>query len=235
MKGSPECGETKPESAFGRNRTLADGLSFYCLACNRRRSSAWYRRSRAAQGRVVRDLSWVPEGFRWCPACQQAVAHADFSRNARSSSGFGSTCRACKRRSSAEAYWRRQYGMSRSEVDTLRRAQSDRCAICGDPGPEHLDHDHSSGKVRSLLCQRCNFGLGLYRDDPRLLRAAAEYVERHRDARSDRPRPCERRRPQVTGRAGTPPVGSGRRPPVIRRTGLCSRGRAFLAAREADA
>jgi len=234
MKTCPDCGEMKPTSSFGSNRTRLDGLSFYCLSCNRRRNGAWYRRSRAAQGKVVRDRSWIPDGFRWCPSCEQAVAHEDFGRNGRQASGFGSMCRACNRRSSNEAYWVRRYGMSKAEVDRLRESQGDKCAICTDPGPEHLDHDHDTGRVRQLLCQRCNFGLGLYRDDPALLRAAADYVERHRRQQgSDRPQPMNRRRPEVRGRVTGPPVGSNRRPPGLRRTGLCSRGRALLAAREA--
>ena len=185
MKTCPECGESKPTDAYGRNRALPDGLSFYCLDCNRRRNSAWYRQSRAALGKSVRDHSWVPQGFRWCPGCEQAIAHEDFSRNARQSSGFGSLCRACNRRSSAAAYWKRQYGLTRAEVVAMRADQGDACAICGADGPEHLDHDHQTGRVRALLCQRCNHGLGLLRDDPVVLRAAAEYVERHRESPID--------------------------------------------------
>ena len=185
MKTCPDCGELKDDNAFGRNRTRPDGLSFYCLDCNRRRNSAWYRQSRAALGRVVRDHSWVPEGFRWCPGCRQAVAHEHFSRNATQASGFGSLCRACNRRSSGEAYWKRRYGLSKDDVAIIRAAQGDLCSICGDPAPEHLDHDHASGAVRALLCQRCNFGLGQFRDDPALLQAAADYVERHRVSVAD--------------------------------------------------
>ncbi|MFQ1002571.1 endonuclease domain-containing protein [Modestobacter sp. SSW1-42] len=47
--------------------------------------------------------------------------------------------------------------------------------------PEHLDHDHDTGRVRALLCQRCNHGLGLFRDDSAFLRAAADYVDDHRE------------------------------------------------------
>jgi hypothetical protein len=228
VKTCPDCGEEKPQSAFGRKRSLPDGLFFPCRD--------WCRQSREGQGKQVRDHSWVPGGFRWCPTCQQPVAHVDHVRSRTTPSGFGSQCKACRKKASSDGCWRRRYGLSKTAVDRLRKAQDDRCPICGDAAPEHLDRDHESGRVRALLCQRCNFGLGLHRDDPDLLRAAAEYVERHRQLeRRHRPRPLARRRDQVIGRPGRPPVGSQRRPQVTRRTGLCSRGRALLAAREAGA
>ena len=74
------------------------------------------------------------------------------------------------------------------------------CAICGEAAAEHVDHDHQTGAVRALLCFNCNGGLGQFRDDPEVLRAAADHVEQHRDHPVDR-------------RAGTghaePPVSPG--------------------------
>jgi hypothetical protein len=58
-------------------------------------------------------------------------------------------------------------------------AQDDKCAICGEADPQHLDHDHGTGGLRQLLCQRCNHGLGLFRDDPHVLHAAAFYIALH--------------------------------------------------------
>ncbi|WDH80177.1 endonuclease domain-containing protein [Microbacterium esteraromaticum] len=40
-----------------------------------------------------------------------------------------------------------------------------------------LDHDHATGAWRGVLCQRCNQAIGMFRDNPQLLRLAADYVE----------------------------------------------------------
>jgi len=130
-------------------------------------------------GKTVRNHSWVPDGFRWCPSCEQAVAHEDFDKSSRTASGLSSWCKACKRAASRDAYFYRRYKLTQRELSELRRAQQDRCAICGDAAPQHLDHDHATGGIRRLLCQRCNHGLGLFRDDPQLLHAAAYYVRFH--------------------------------------------------------
>lgn len=82
-----------------------------------------------------------------------------------------------------------RYGLTVEMHDAMLAAQNGLCAICGNPpnpkgvraaGRLHADHDHLTGKVRDLLCNSCNNGIGRFRDDPALLRAAAEYIERHR-------------------------------------------------------
>lgn len=82
-----------------------------------------------------------------------------------------------------------RYGLTIELHDEMLIAQNGLCAICGKPpNPDgiraasrlHADHDHVTGKVRALLCNSCNNGIGRFRDDPALLRAAAEYIERHR-------------------------------------------------------
>ena len=179
-KHCPSCGLVKSAGDFGRNRSLGDGLSFYCLACNRERSRARYREHRRSLGRRVRDHLWIPDGFRWCPSCEQPVAHEDYTRNSRTASRFGSRCRACDRAANSAGYFQRKHRLSKSQVADLKAAQGGRCAICGDPA-QHLDHDHETGATRQMLCQRCNQGLGLFRDDPTLLHAAALYVDAHRE------------------------------------------------------
>jgi hypothetical protein len=238
-KKCPSCGAVKPVTDFGRNQSLGDGLSFYCLSCNRERNRAWYRERRRSLGKEVRDHSWIPDGFRWCPSCQQPVAHEDYVRNVNQASGFGSQCKACKSIADSASYFYRRYKLTQDAVQAIRVAQDDRCAICGDPEPQHLDHDHVTGTIRRLLCQRCNQGLGLFRDDPYLLQAAALYVMGHREQHALAELIAASNAPaEAATRPGEPPVGSQRRPGTrgtsSRSTGRTSRSRRQTRAGEAD-
>lgn len=72
---------------------------------------------------------------------------------------------------------KRLYGLSPAEFAALQEAQGGHCAIC--PASEKLvvDHDHSTGVVRGLLCDPCNQSLGLMQDSPdRFVRAAAYVI-----------------------------------------------------------
>lgn len=85
-----------------------------------------------------------------------------------------------------DGHLKSRYGLSLVEFRELEAAQDHRCAICGRVLEElreqrrtgaHVDHSHATGKVRGLLCSNCNRGLGCYKDDPKLLAAAAAYLE----------------------------------------------------------
>lgn len=73
------------------------------------------------------------------------------------------------------------YGITLDEYDALLTAQGGVCAICGAAEPRgmgvfHVDHCHKSSKVRGLLCNECNMGLGKFKDSEQLLLAAAKYL-----------------------------------------------------------
>ena len=75
---------------------------------------------------------------------------------------------------------KRRYGITAAEADVMLADQCGLCGLCRAAPAVHVDHDHGTGAVRDLLCFNCNGGLGQFRDDPALLRAAARYVEAHR-------------------------------------------------------
>lgn len=72
------------------------------------------------------------------------------------------------------------YRLRMGEYFALLEAQENRCAICGLMAEDfefHVDHDHTTGAVRALLCKRCNPMIGLALENPATLRAAAAYLE----------------------------------------------------------
>lgn len=76
--------------------------------------------------------------------------------------------------------YRSRFGISLDEVEALVAAQGGRCAICNEVprGVLCVDHCHRNGRVRGLLCRKCNMGIGLLRDDPELLAQAAAYLRK---------------------------------------------------------
>lgn len=73
------------------------------------------------------------------------------------------------------------YKMAPGEYERVLFCQAEGCAICGEGVGEGkqfaVDHDHETGRIRGLLCHRCNLGIGYFRDYPSLLRSAAFYLE----------------------------------------------------------
>lgn len=89
-----------------------------------------------------------------------------------------------------EEYYRRErninlryeYGITMADYDRMMAEQGNACQICR----VHIskvkqtfcvDHVHGSKKVRGLLCHACNVSLGLFKDNPVVLRRAADYLE----------------------------------------------------------
>lgn len=84
---------------------------------------------------------------------------------------------------------KRNFGMSVEEYDAISAKQGGRCAICRQPETVVMrgklmrlavDHCHSGGHIRELLCSACNTGLGSFRDDPERMEAAIAYLRKHK-------------------------------------------------------
>lgn len=71
------------------------------------------------------------------------------------------------------------YNISQEDFESLLEQQDGRCAICSSVLQKPcIDHCHSTSKVRGILCQNCNTGLGMFNDSPSNLRKAADYIEK---------------------------------------------------------
>src|SRR3990172_10979958 len=72
---------------------------------------------------------------------------------------------------------RSRYGLTQDQYIQMFNDQNGKCKICKTKSIRDVDHCHKTGKIRGLLCQRCNLMLGYALDDPEILRLGAEYLE----------------------------------------------------------
>lgn len=76
------------------------------------------------------------------------------------------------------------FGITIDDYTKLSEQQNGLCAICGGQDENFalaVDHDKTSGKVRALLCSKCNTGLGLFRESQLILSAAMDYLSKYQE------------------------------------------------------
>ena len=120
-----------------------------------------------------------------CGRCSTGKPIADFPRAKSTGERRRSYCRDCAavqmrewRNENKDTYlrtrYKRQYNISDEQYENLKNITC--CQICNKKKPLHLDHDHSTGEYRGMLCVNCNTALGGFKDDVKLLNKAIEYL-----------------------------------------------------------
>jgi hypothetical protein len=198
MKLCARCSSLLPISSFYRRRHSPDGLQSWCKLCTKQANSENYRRHRGEP--VARKPSAnaayhiVDEGHKACRTCRRRLPVEAFYKNTRHSNGLFLDCKACwkalpsqSREARTGAARRAKYGVSEQQYSSMLAAQGGRCALCdGEPTARGLfvDHDHSTGAVRELLCHHCNVGLGHFADSAARLSRAVDYLKKHQNTAS---------------------------------------------------
>ncbi len=126
-----------------------------------------------------------------CPVChkQKSVAFFYGGKGRAKKRHICNDCASRSHRPSRDQVLMYNYGISQAHYDVMLFQQADCCAICGEqPRTSRrlvVDHDHATGRVRALLCDRCNTGLGHFGDDIKLMRKAIRYLQYHGQTRGD--------------------------------------------------
>lgn len=136
--------------------------------------------------RLSRYVPTTHEG-RHCALCSDPIPK---ERNSRSKyCGMDCKIRATQSERNRRYRLKNKYGLTESDFQTMLDGQGGGCAICHTTSPGGraqqfcVDHDHTTGRVRGILCSECNNGIGKLGDDPALLEAAARYLREHQEAR----------------------------------------------------
>ena len=137
-----------------------------------------------------------------CSKCGDILPISKFGTRKRNPDGLRSQCKDCEYKANKEIRQRkleedylgtrlkerannlkRMFGMTLEEYDEKLVNQYGGCKICGltcvSGKRLAVDHDHKTGKIRDLLCNNCNAGLGKFQDNPELLIKAADYLREH--------------------------------------------------------
>ncbi|MBM4125192.1 MAG: hypothetical protein FJ246_09625 [Nitrospira sp.] len=129
-----------------------------------------------------------------CSKCKRVLPVAYFSKKANDVDLYRSSCKECQNKMRAEANWKTiltRHGLTAHDFQAMFDAQGGRCGICRANGCDvgrkghspyrflRIDHCHRTGKVRGLLCDKCNLGIGNFNEDPQWLEVAAAYLRRH--------------------------------------------------------
>lgn len=120
-----------------------------------------------------------------CKECQKAHSREHWKKIATRESEKKKLYHIKNRKVAHGWHLKNKYGITLADYQKLLALQDGKCAICGSDKPRGryrhfaIDHNHTTGELRCLLCAPCNTGLGHFQDSPDLLRKAADYLESH--------------------------------------------------------
>jgi hypothetical protein len=112
-----------------------------------------------------------------CPKCLKTMPRATHFRQLKNKPNMA-YCFDCQREYNREHKLKNLYQMTQKEYEIRLKNQGGVCFLCKSSAKLVIDHDHVTNKVRGILCDLCNRGLGYFKDNPDVLRLAANYVER---------------------------------------------------------
>jgi len=113
-----------------------------------------------------------------CTKCKEEKNFSKFCKSSKAKDGLNWECRGCQskrnkkltakpevKKRRAKMYLSKRYGLTLEDYNSMLQKQQGCCAMCGRHWTNfskrfHVDHNHKTGKIRSLLCVGCNIGLG---------------------------------------------------------------------------
>lgn len=166
MKKCSKCQEIKSVKDFYKNKAKKDGLTTECKAC----SKANYEIQKVKHKDRIkrRKIEYHKENAE--KICKKSATW--YANNKE---------RAAKTNRKNRL---KKYGLTFESFEKLLAKQNEKCAICFSPFESdygrHIDHCHTTEKVRGVLCGPCNQALGLFKENTQTLKNAVKYLNKHK-------------------------------------------------------
>jgi len=184
-----KCGIEKEFNEFDKDKNAKLGLSSHCKLCCSLNKYNRLRKKNKKLGKRTQIPTLLARqnrlnGVKYCPKCHETKSVEEFSNSKNSNSGKASHCKECckvlskshskdKRRIKYERNkeklldnnLKRDFDISLQAYKIMLANQQGKCYICGKTEKENgkrlaVDHNHKTGKVRDLLCGKCNAAIG---------------------------------------------------------------------------
>jgi ribosomal protein L37E len=141
---------------------------------------------------------------KFCPKCNSWKSKDNFNFCKNRKDKLQLWCKDCGYESKKRHYWtdrkkqvqllarkynlKHSFGITIEQYEEMFNKQKGVCIICGKPETQHshpngkvdslrVDHNHKTGKIRGLLCSKCNFGIAQFNDNINLLKKAIIYLK----------------------------------------------------------
>ncbi len=164
MRTCAICGISQPLTQFSTAPSKPFGKDYRCKTCAAVKMREWRKNN------PEKHREHVSQWRR-----QNPKKVAEYARNFRQRNPEITADRAL----------RDNYGIPIGTYATMFTDQNGKCGICGTTEPQRInakrlavDHCHDTGRIRGLLCHRCNSGIGYFNHDQKLLQAAIDYLSR---------------------------------------------------------
>lgn len=145
------CRKKRAAKFFSRRVASRDGLHLVCKSCDNARLKRWRKK----------NPGYSAKWFARHPGYKEARLKRDPLMNRR-------------------GHLRYAYGMTLDDFDRLLARQRKKCAICRRTSFKPVvDHNHKTGKVRGILCPRCNCAIGFLSESPPIFKRALKYIQRY--------------------------------------------------------
>lgn len=180
------CNIEKDITLFRTRKTSSDGRSSTCKECTY---------GHPPLKRYTKNTKELVE--KECLICKQILKIERFSSFTKGDKiYYQSSCKTCRTRNYNEPNKKKNkvgrrrrlkkaYGINEEIYQMMLKTQNNSCKICGhviEKGKVlYVDHCHTTGKVRGLLCPHCNSGLGMFKDNIENLKAAIQYLQQNKE------------------------------------------------------
>jgi len=154
-----QCKSEKTFANFYKDKTKTDGLSPRCIDCDKKKATNFRQNNK------------------------EKVSETHKKYYIKNKDTILATIKT-KRLQLRNGELKRDYGITLEDYNNMFEEQNGVCAICGKPETSkytnlQVDHNHVTGKIRELLCGKCNRMLGHVNDNIDILKSAIEYLEKH--------------------------------------------------------